>query len=118
MESNSLSIFYNVINTTINKERPWYNVKDNIIYIKGNADGFKYYLEADAYDPVTGRQLFIILSKEKIHDACRHCSVDNFGRLKIRPIAHKEYLRTIYDRDANIKFEPVAVCEDYSSFII
>ena len=31
MESN-LSIFYNVINTNINKERPWYNVKDNIIY--------------------------------------------------------------------------------------
>lgn len=117
MESN-LSIFYNVINTNINKERPWYNVKDNIIYIKGNADGFKYYLEADAYDPVTGRQLFIILSKEKIHDACRYCSVDNFGRLKIRPVAHREYLQTVYSRDSNIQFVLDSMNDEFVAYRI
>lgn len=118
MEDSGLSVFYNIISTSIDKNKPWYNVKDNTIYIKANSDGFKYYLEADSYHPDTGRQLFIILSKSKIHESCRPCHVDNFGRLKIRPIAHKEYLQSIYVRDSNIKFEAASICDAYSSFII
>ena len=64
MESN-VSLFYNVINTNIDKHKAWYNVKDNIIYLKADSQGFKYYLEADTYDFVNGRQLFIILSRRK-----------------------------------------------------
>lgn len=118
MASKSVSMFYNVLNTTIDKSKVWYNVANNIIYVKADANGFKYYLEADTYDPNNGRQLYIILSREKIHDSCRQCYVDNFGRLKIKPVAHKEYFKTMYERDSNIKFELVDVNSDYSSFII
>lgn len=114
----SISTFYNILNTNIDKTKPWYSVKDNVIYVKADANGFKYYIEADSYHPDTGRQLYIILSKEKIDNACRPCPVDNFGRIKIRPIAHKEYLKTIYNRDANIKFDMAAMCGEYTSFII
>lgn len=118
MTDKPINYFYNIINTTIDKDLPWYSVKNNIIYIKGNPNGFKYYLEAYNYDSVTGKQFFIILSIDKIHDACRKCYLDNYGRLKIKPIAHKDYLKSIYDKDSNIKFQPADICKDYSSYVI
>lgn len=114
-----VSAFYNIINTNIDKSRPWYNVKNNTILVRATADNnFKYYLEADSYHPDTGKQLFFILSKDKIDPACRPCPVDNFGRIKIRPFAHKEYLQTLYDRDANIRFDIAHICADYTAFVI
>ena len=96
MNSN-VRLFYNVINTTIDKERAWYSVRDNIIYIRDKELlKSKYYLEADTCTSDAGRQLYIIFSEEKIDKACRPCHVDNFGRLKIRPVSHREYFRTLY----------------------
>ena len=113
MNSN-VSLFYNVINTTIDKERAWYSVKDNLIYIRDKELlKSKYYLEADTCTSDAGRQLYIIFSEEKIDKACRPCHVDNFGRLKIRPISHREYFRTLYENDSNIQFNIVEYNEQY-----
>lgn len=109
---------YNILNTNVDKTKPWYSVSNNVVYIKADVNAFEYYLEADSYNPDTGRQLYFILSKNKINDSCRKCYVDNFGRIKIKPIAHKEYLKSIYDKDSNIKFELANVCSDYTAFAI
>lgn len=118
MSDKLISMFYNVLNTTVDKSKPWYNVRDNIIYIKPDSYEFKYYVEVDTYDNINGRQLYIILSKEKIHNGCRPCYIDDYGRLKIKPIAHKEYFKSLYERDSNIKFELADVCASYSAFTI
>ena len=113
MNSN-VRLFYNVINTTIDKERAWYSVRDNIIYIRDKELlKSKYYLEAYTCTSDAGRQLYIIFSEEKIDKACRPCHVDNFGRLKIRPISHREYFRTLYENDSNIQFNIVEYNEQY-----
>lgn len=113
MNSN-VRLFYNVINTTIDKERAWYSVKDNLIYIRDKELlKSKYYLEADTCTSDAGRQLYIIFSEEKIDKACRPCRVDNFGRLKIHPVSHREYFRTLYENDSNIQFNIVEYNEQY-----
>ena len=97
----------------------YYVVKDNVIYIRDKSlfDN-KYYLEADYYSSTEGRKLIIILSKEKIDKNCRQCKVDNYGRLKIKPVAHREYLQTVYSRDSNIQFVLDSMNDEFVAYRI
>ena len=116
---NNVRLIYNIIDTTVDKDKPYYVVKDNVIYIRDKSlfDN-KYYLEADYYSPTEGRKLIIILSKEKIDSNCRQCKVDNYGRLKIKPVAHREYLQAVYSRDSNIQFVLDSMNDEFVAYRI
>lgn len=116
---NAVRIFYNILGNNVDKKSTWYNPKDNIIYIKlDNNFNYKYFLEADLYDNISGRQLFIILSNTKIDNNCKPCHYDNYGRLKVKPIIHKDYFKTLYNKESNIKFELFETNEFYDSYKI
>lgn len=111
--NNYIRLVYDVINTKVDKTKSWYSYKDNIIFAKLKLP-FKvnYFLEASINNK-NGKEPCIILSKDNIDTQCRHCNVDNYGRIKIRPIAFKNYFKSIYDRDSNIKLDIIETTEEY-----
>lgn len=111
--NNYIRLVYDVINTKVDKTKSWYLYKDNIIFAKLTLP-FKvnYFLEATLNNK-NGKEPCIILSKDNIDTQCRRCNTDNYGRIKIKPVAFKDYFKSIYNRDSNIKLDIIDISEDY-----
>ncbi len=115
---NNIRLVYDVIDTKIDKSKTWYCCNNNTIYARINV-GFNinYYLEANI-NSKNGKQPCIILSKDNINNQCRRCYTDNYGRLKIKPIAFRNYFKSIYNRDSNITFSIIEEEEEYIVVVI
>lgn len=94
---------YDVIKTKTNKEETWYDTNKNIIYTRQLAYGYKYFVEAQKFNPDTNDyDRYIIVGKTKFNSQCRRLDYDDFGRYKIRPIGLKDYFQSSNKREFNL----------------
>lgn len=94
-------IGYDIVQTKPDKERSRYDPSRNIVYTRQLPMGYKFVMEATNYNPkIEDYDRFLILSRSNINEQCRNVEFDDFGRYKIRPIAHKEYFSTNFSTDA------------------
>lgn len=120
--SNILDV-YEIHNTKFDKDKAWYDPNNNIIYIPTKTYGnFKYYAEGErsCINPVFGQTecKVIILSNVDYGGSFKKCNADSFGRIKIKPILHKEFLKEIRPSYGNITFEEDYVEDNAIGFII
>lgn len=88
-------IGYDIIPTKKDKDKSRYDPIKNIVYTRQLPLGYKYLLEASNYNPkIDDYDRFFILSRTEVDKQCRNVEFDDFGRYKIRPVAHREYLTT------------------------
>lgn len=91
---------YDVVVTKPDKDRSRYDARKNIVYTRQLPMGYKYFLEAQNYNPtLKDYDRYFIFSRDYIEQQCRNVDFDDFGRYKIRPVAHKEYLSTYFKND-------------------
>lgn len=72
---------YEILNKVIDKDYPWFNPKNNILYIPNIK--YKYYIECAANTKDQGRIYYILLSNGKFNINCRKCFIDGYNRLKL-----------------------------------
>ena len=94
-----IEAFYEIPNKSINKRKTWYSVKDNILYVKGIKAN--YFIELIKRSN-KGTEYCIGFSNMVIHNNCKRCHFDNYGRLKIKPKLINKYLNDVLDKDSNV----------------
>ena len=92
---------YDIVTTKVDKDRSRYDVRKNIVYTRQLPMGYKFLLEAMNYNPtLKDYDRYFILSRTVVDEQCRSIEFDDFGRYKLRPVAHKEYLSTYYNNES------------------
>ena len=85
---------YDVIKTKTSKDGTWYDRDKNILYSRELANGYKYFVELQKYNPdVQDYERYIAFGSTKFHNECRRLDYDDFGRYKIRPIGLRNYFQ-------------------------
>lgn len=110
----NLDLLYDIPAVKVDKSKPYYNPDANIIYFRPIIP-FRvgYYLEANQVDKNGNKQRYIIVSVNKIHEQCRPCRYDNYGRIKIRPYAFRLYLQDVYEHESNIRYSIDDINDEY-----
>ena len=98
-------IKYEVINPVKDSKRPFFDNKSGLFYIPVKAP-YRYYVEvANTNMHTGGREYYILLSTTKFDEHCRLCSVDGYGRCRIKLRGEiKEYVveETKYRGNINV----------------
>ena len=107
---------YNILNPISDKSKPF--IKKGLLYIPIN-EKYRYFVEATQDNVYGGVDYFILLSKVKFSPHCRLCSLDAYGRVRLRlKGAIKDYVEEQCDTYGNINIEYVESAEDYDVFSV
>lgn len=94
-----IEVFYEIPEKIVNKKKTWYSVKDNILYVRGIKAN--YFIELIKRTN-KGTEYCIGFSNMIIHDNCRKCHFDNYGRIKLKLKSINKYLNDVCDKDSNV----------------
>lgn len=108
---------FNIINPVINKKSPFFDIKRGLFYFPTNI-GYRYYLECSKInDKTKDIEYYILLSRNKFNEHCKSCSLDNYGRCKMKPSGDiKNYLIRETKERGNVILDYVESREDYDIY--
>lgn len=95
---------YEILNPVTDNKQPFYDFKRGLFCFKVQKK-YKYYVECARINEFNQkREYYIILGEEKFDDNCRPCSVDMYGRCKIKVQGEmKDYIVGIAEIIGNIE---------------
>lgn len=100
-----MSVFkYEVLNPVIDTQKPF--IQKGYFIVPRIGKAYKYLLEVANFNQSTyEKEYYLLLSDTKFDNNCRTCRVDDFGRLKFRPIGEfKEFVEDFAKDNGNITF--------------
>lgn len=99
-----IEAFYEILGKSVDKSKTWYSIKDKILYVKGIKAS--YFLEV-VQNKKNEKEYLIIFSNSPIHELCRVCVFDNYGRLKLKLKHHNKYIENYITCNSNVNLDYV-----------
>lgn len=110
---------YNIVSPNINRKDNYYDIKKNLFIFRANTI-YNYYLECSRINEITEEEeYYILFGANKFDDNCRPCSIDNYGRYRIR--LHGKLKQYVYNETlnrGNILINKINETNDYTVYNI
>lgn len=110
---------YEIISPMTIRTKPFIDSRGKFVIPNINKQ-YKWYLEANRYNPVTlYKEYFVLISETQFNEHCRKCKVDNKGRLILDIHGEVEdYIKSEAKVRGNVNFDYYESTDYYDVFII